>query len=1755
MLKKYMLFTFGTPVLLCALSTPAFSEITKEGWYAPKGGQVRLSEAKRFYEAQKSLPRGPSPKDRLAVQAAMTASPEIQSLARALKYDPKLIYDYVHNHIDYTPYYGALKGATLTLLEGSGNDFDQASLLIALLRESGYPAKFVIGTQTIPGNDLANWLGGLGNSASNPRWQRIHRMLSWHGIPYEWAGTGGDTARVARVWVQATIDGVDYLFDPAFKIYAYFSELMNISTFNISTGHNISNFMAEVTSGATIGTDYVQNLNETNLRNKLAQYTSAVVNKIRDSFPNSPVRSVYGGRKIFETNLKTYRTSLPFPSSIDAVTDQIDAQYQTTFRFQMEGIDITFNTEEIAEKRLTITFTESDFRPELRLNGVLVAQGNATSQDYYYDATITIDHPFAYNNGTYFDQVATYRVLSGDSTYAIIKVFGVVADKLIQRHRDEIVKNLSTGSLETSEEVLGESLHVIGLTWNQEIFRAATLLAPSFDIFYTPMHSIGMVHQTSNYLLDMPQIYAQAVNIGPIDDDQVRGSFIDSTWAVISAFEHAVLEQLVDPQNPGISTIKLLQRANEQGKKIFKANSSNYTTILPQLEYYDPDTMSLIVSRILDGNTLILPERGDLDVGGSWHGAGYVWFQTPGQGAGFWISGRYFGGTSSDPGNVDPDALYDRLKKHIPDHSTRVDIDSYTSKDPVNMASGAFVFDHVDLALGGDPPLGLSLARSYNSSSHFSKRNLGFGWTHDYDIRLSRTGHAQPGLGLRTPADAAPLLTALRIAYDVIYQRTSDELAYATVALIFKWAMDQLIENAVTVHIGSRSIEFIKLPDGTYVSPPGITTKLVDNGNGTLSLQERFGTHMDFDTNGRLQNWRDVDGNNMTFTYTGDKLSMVQDEFHRSLAFSYTGENLTSVSDSEGRSVSYGYDGQNNLTTYTDPENKVWTYGYDGVHQLTSLTNPLGITTVTNVYDSEDRVKTQTAPRQGGGTATYNFSFSGFRNVEEDPFGRQTIYHLDEIGRTMTLENALGFKTDIVYDGQNHEIRVWDPRGNFTTFTYNGDHNVTKITNAVSQVTLFRYDPDLRLHEIEDPLHHISYLDYDTEHHVTQTTNAENDRQLTSYYANGQVESVVDGRNIATTFFYDPLGQLESARVAPHPPIQYGFDPIGRMRELTDNENAQTLFDYDKRNLPLKSTDPLLKEVLYTYDDAGRLLTRKDRKSDLITYSYTPTGKVDTVTYPDLSTVHFTYNLHDQLTDMADLLGTTHFERDALYRLTTVTDPHGFTVSYDYDEAGNVTKITYPGGKEVLYTYDPLNRLKTVTNWLGQTATYEYDQAGRFVSLTHFNGIQTTYDYDDANRLIAVEHKDVAANNIIARYTYALDGNGNRTSIDMLAPLMPTIETMNVPYTYNPEKNRLIEVGGVTLTYDDEGQLQTMGGVTHTFDFEHRLTSVGNSAYEYDGVGTRLRSIHFGIEIRYVYDLEGNLLAEANANNEIVSYYVHGLGLLAMVTPQDETFSYHYDGTGNTIAITDHARNIQNTYAYTPFGITTENESFHQPFTFSGEYGVTQEPNGLYYMRARYYDPVIGRFISEDPIGFAGGDVNLFAYVGNNPINFIDPYGYWGFGLDVSVTGEAGATQLGGAAAATASAGGGVFVGNNATSLGGFTSYGGFVNAGGATPPTQPWPTQTATGAYGGGGAGLFFTNATSAGQLAQTSSTTSIDIGVPWIPYLSASIKISQVNGIWMVSVQPPFAGLGAGFGTSTLDTVTKGRTILGGGPGGGKK
>ncbi|BCO31667.1 hypothetical protein TspCOW1_17700 [Thiohalobacter sp. COW1] len=210
---------------------------------------------------------------------------------------------------------------------------------------------------------------------------------------------------------------------------------------------------------------------------------------------------------------------------------------------------------------------------------------------------------------------------------------------------------------------------------------------------------------------------------------------------------------------------------------------------------------------------------------------------------------------------------------------------------------------------------------------------------------------------------------------------------------------------------------------------------------------------------------------------------------------------------------------------------------------------------------------------------------------------------------------------------------------------------------------------------------------------------------------------------------------------------------------------------------------------------------------------------------------------------------------------------------------------------------------------------------------------------------------------------------------------------------YNAQRTRLQSAGSDSFSYDAEGQLTDRSGTTLAFDPAHRLVGLGTeTAFHYDGAGNRLAATREGATTQYIHDAAGNLIAEADAGGTITRHYVHGQGLIALIEG-NTAYTYHFDALGSTVALTDADEQIVNAYSYRPYGRVVErSEAIDQPFTYVGQYGVMEEAAGLYYMRARYYDAEVGRFISEDPIGFEGG-LNLYAYVGGNPIIGVDPEG------------------------------------------------------------------------------------------------------------------------------------------------------------------
>jgi RHS repeat-associated protein len=167
------------------------------------------------------------------------------------------------------------------------------------------------------------------------------------------------------------------------------------------------------------------------------------------------------------------------------------------------------------------------------------------------------------------------------------------------------------------------------------------------------------------------------------------------------------------------------------------------------------------------------------------------------------------------------------------------------------------------------------------------------------------------------------------------------------------------------------------------------------------------------------------------------------------------------------------------------------------------------------------------------------------------------------------------------------------------------------------------------------------------------------------------------------------------------------------------------------------------------------------------------------------------------------------------------------------------------------------------------------------------------------------------------------------------------------------------------------------------------------SAYIYDAAGNKVRATRGAVTTKYYYDHTGKLLFEADGSGTVLNfYYYQDSRMVAMGSAAGASYFYHHDKNGNTVAMTDASGTVVNAYAYTPYGeIAGSTETVANRFKYVGGYGVMDEGGGIYFMKNRYYDASAGRFLQKDPIGFEGGQSNLYAYVAGNPVTGIDPMG------------------------------------------------------------------------------------------------------------------------------------------------------------------
>jgi RHS repeat-associated protein len=750
--------------------------------------------------------------------------------------------------------------------------------------------------------------------------------------------------------------------------------------------------------------------------------------------------------------------------------------------------------------------------------------------------------------------------------------------------------------------------------------------------------------------------------------------------------------------------------------------------------------------------------------------------------------------------------------------------------------------------------------------------------------------------------------------------------------------------------------------------------------------------------------------------------------------------NVTASTDPEGQKTEYEFDGASRVVLtlrptviVNDPQGynpngamrPLSTVSYDG-NGNGVLTEDANHTKTANTFDGQNRLVRSIADVDGNGV--FSPSFNGPDIVTES--------HYDLGGRLVRAIDSRGGATDVTFDRANRNVRTERPQV----------PDAARQNRLTRPTTVSVYDKNSNVLALTDPMGVQTASEYDGLNRPIKVIVAANtsDRAAT--------ETTYDGNNnpVSITFFNGRRRQQ----------TRYTYDAFDRkvtetQPDVGDGHTRVTETAYDRSDNAVRVRDPKGQVIERAYDRAGR---------PKLVIRLLANGTIE-------ETQSFSYNRVGKPVLVSDLNGTSRYEYDALYRVTSETrDTRGlnpYTVESAFDARGNQTLKMYPdSGRQTVQKYDRMNRLVTVVDGLRQTQI-EYDSSGNRISQRAANGVITQTAYDGLNRpsaIVAKKGKQIVFQSLMG---YDLAGNrirvsegtggairAKRYSYDRQYRLVEEAwRGHSAKYAYDAAGNRLSDVrrtgtntSSVTCRYDDlnrlvasragrattsyeydlNGNLVSRGAGTgarslYTWDTLNRLVAVAagpagtpvfRASYDYRW---RRLSVETQSQKAFRYD-QGNCIQEVQGA-KVVRELVRGGGLRGGIGgilyadrpgPRANSETYIYNQVGHTMALTNVRGLLKTSYEYDAFGglLRQVGKSVNDYLANTKQLDAV---TGLYNHGMRYYDPLIGRYISRDPAGYRAGP-NPYAYVSNNPINRVDPagLGFWDDLCDALTSPEAG---------------------------------------------------------------------------------------------------------------------------------------------------
>jgi RHS repeat-associated protein len=949
---------------------------------------------------------------------------------------------------------------------------------------------------------------------------------------------------------------------------------------------------------------------------------------------------------------------------------------------------------------------------------------------------------------------------------------------------------------------------------------------------------------------------------------------------------------------------------------------------------------------------------------------------------------------------------------------------------PVYLPTGHLIWSEVDVLIPGQP--GVSLVRTYNS--HDSRDGMfGQGWS----------TNCGSGLYLATASRNAPSGEVAR--YRIAWLRVGNGKRYAFeegqggrfVAPSGRSERIQLqADGSLRIDSRDRSVrifdkrglllseaasggqartyaygelgQLLRITDsaGRYIAFAYNSRGRVETVTDSAGRAWRYG----YDADGNLTSVQHPDGGTRRYAYRGYQapgdghtyfqLTKVTDEAGVVLAdVGYSGERVASYTSGANR-FSYTYNTTARTVTKTDLAGSQWVFTYDERGLLLSEQDPL---------------------RQ---TDRFTYDANGNRLSHVDPTGATWLWTYDDQGRMTSAANPLGEATTWRYEGDNPSpVEVLSPSGRAIRITYDSRFNPKAILDPTQASSAMSWGEGESLRELRDPLGNRITIVPDPAGLPLQITDALGRTTGFTYDQAGDTRRIVDAAGNATQIEYNARRQPMAVTEPSGRRTVYQRDLAGRVVKVVDPAGRQTLFTLDvhgrivsqvlpdeRRYSYSYRNDNLLSEerrpdgslMTYGYDAAKRLVSARVG-GETITYTYSARGELlsatsssGTVSYTydaagrvlkevtSAGTVSYAYNKDGERISRADVGGTTSYAYGPRGELQSITAPEG-RYDFSYDTANRPSSLSYPNGTSARFTWDAADQLTRLaySGRFNESFDYRYDARGLLASETSGAG-RWDYTYDIEGRLVGAVSQG-------ASYSFGFDPAGN---------------LLGEGRKYDAG-NRLVEDSGFTYSYDPNGNLvekvsRTGGGRTvYGWNGWGQLVSVKRypsasatepsevRAYTYDAMGRRQGRTVQGQSERFLYDGRDRIavLDGASALRERVTF---GPGLDAPLGVHGTSGAryLHPDRKGSIVAVSGDAGELGR-YRYDPYGATLDAPAVGNDFRYTArEY----EGEDLYYYRARNYDARMRRFVSEDPIGLAGG-LNLYAYAESNPVFYNDPLG------------------------------------------------------------------------------------------------------------------------------------------------------------------